>query len=82
MDEPFLMTAEEARKKIGLGENVMAQKIWCEIVNNINQAIDDGVMSYYGEGSLPASVVSKLTAKGYQVRTGVQYNQSYYVISW
>lgn len=77
-----LMPASEARRIVENAEDEKTTRIWNEIVDKVNRAIQDGEKCYTSDGSLPQSLIKKLQALGYKAYNGEQYNQDYYVISW
>lgn len=53
-----------------------------ELSKLIRDAITDGKFSISAEGSLKSETRKKLEELGYKVKTGTQYNEPYYSISW
>jgi len=78
-----LMPASEARRIVDNGEDEKTTKLWNELVDEINQAIQDGKKNYSKDGDvLPRSIINRLQLLGYRAVNGSQYNESYYIISW
>lgn len=48
----------------------------------ISLAISYGKFSISNDGSLQPETQKKLEELGYEVKTGTQYNESYYSVSW
>ena len=53
-----------------------------EIMNNIQNKIDEGCFCYSNGGYLHEVTKKRLEELGYEVKTGAQYNEPYYYISW
>lgn len=53
-----------------------------ELSKLIRYAIADGKFSISEDGSLKSETRKKLEELGYKVKTGTQYNEPYYIISW
>ena len=53
-----------------------------ELTKLMRDAITHGKFSISEDGCLKSETRKKLEALGYKVRTGTQYNESYYTISW
>lgn len=77
-----MLNADEARKRTN--ENVYnnAIKELKQVEDQINNAIESGAYSITEAGHLSGDVVCKLTELGYKVEKNIQYNESYYCVSW
>lgn len=53
-----------------------------EMMNNIQNEINEGYFYYSNDGYLHEVTKKKLEELGYKVKTGSQYNEPYYTISW
>lgn len=75
-------TAEEAfaetYRNIEHGVSQQIEKLQAQI----KQAISDQKFFVNGEGTLDKGTVYWLRKNNYQVTTGSQYNQSYWIIGW
>jgi len=74
--------AIEARRLIERGEYEKASKQAEQISLLIQEAISEGKCSISGEGSLEMPVIKKLEEKDYKCKSGSQYNENYWSISW
>jgi hypothetical protein len=77
-----LMTAKEARAKAETKLGKLNDELLSEVISKINQAIDKNGFEASGDGSLPAPLIKLLEAKGYTVKHGSQYNESYWMVRW
>lgn len=78
----MLLGSTEARMKTNESNNKKVTIILNNIEQRINEAIEDGKYKIEGCGDLPYEVEKKLRELGYKIKTGVQYNEHYYRISW
>lgn len=77
-----MITAQEARKNT-LDQLATAMNIeLIKVEEQINKAIAAGKFALYGDGYLSIEVQRRLRELGYEVQTGIQYNESYYTVSW
>lgn len=74
--------ADEANAKTlnSIKERAVAEL--SKLEEQINKAIADGKFSISNDGCLRWETKQKLEELGYKVKTGNQYNQLYYIISW
>lgn len=75
-------SASEANKMTNNAIDSCITQQLAEISKLIRDAIADGRFSISEDGCLKPETRKKLEALGYKVRTGTQYNESYYTISW
>lgn len=75
-------SASEANKMTNNAIDSCITQQLAEISKLIRDAIADGRFSISEDGCLKPEIRKKLEALGYKVRTGTQYNESYYTISW
>ncbi len=59
-----------------------AAKELSKIEEQIYEAISNGKFSIYNDGILQPETKQRLEELGYKITTGLQYNESYYSISW
>ncbi len=77
-----MISAIEARAKAkkvleqGLSEELQ------DIAKEIDTAINNGKYQLSKTGILSQSTVTVLSAKGYEIQNGNQYNEPYYIIRW
>lgn len=77
-----VITAKEANTKtFEMISSCMTNEL-SEIMNNIQNEINEGRFYYSGDGYLHEVTKKKLEELGYKVKTGSQYNEPYYSISW
>lgn len=77
-----MISASEARKKTENNINNCITKELSEIMEQINEAIEDGKFSISNDEYLQSETKQRLEELGYKVKTGSQYNESYYSVSW
>ena len=77
-----MISASEARKKTENNINNCATKELSEIMQEIDEAIEDGKFSISNDGYLQSKTKQRLEELGYKVKTGSQYNESYYSVNW
>lgn len=77
-----MITAREARIKTQDVIDKCLTKELSQIDELIQDAISNGTFEMHSEGSLSETTRKALEANGYTVKTGSQYNQSYYFIKW
>ncbi len=75
-------TASEANTRTNEAVNNYLSRQLEGISQDIEAAIAVGKFSINGNGSLDILVKRKLEELGYKVKTGHQYNEPYYIISW
>lgn len=77
-----LLSASEAHKKtIDNIKNCYTKEL-AEISKRIRDAIADGKFSISGDGCLQYETMQRLEELGYGVKTGSQYNEPLWKISW
>ena len=81
-DDVTLLSASEAHKKTVDNIKNCSTKQFAEISKRISDAIADGKFSINGNGCLQYEIIQRLEEFGYKVKTGSQYNESYWSISW
>ena len=77
-----LLSASEAHKKTADNIKNCSAKQLAEISKRISDAIVNGRFSINGNGCLQYETIQRLEELGYKVKTGSQYNESYWSISW
>ncbi len=77
-----MISAIEARKKTENNINNCVTKELSEIMEKINKAITNGKFSISNDGYLETETEQRLEELGYKIKTGSQYNESYYSVSW
>ena len=77
-----LLSASEAHKKTVDNIKNCFTKQFAEISKRISDAIVNGRFSVNGNGCLQYETIQRLEELGYKVKTGSQYNKSYWSISW
>lgn len=77
-----MISANEARNKAENIINSCATKELSEIMEQIEYAIENGKFSICGNGYLQTITKQKLEDLGYKIKTGMQYNEDYYSVSW
>lgn len=82
MNEPELITAEEARRFIESGKAKKDQESYAKAVKAINDARNKGEFRAYLNGYLTQWAKKKVEEKGYKVESGSAHNESYTNISW
>lgn len=75
-------SASEANKMTNNAIDSCTTQQLAELSKLIRDAIADGKFSISEDGCLKPETRKKLEELGYKVETGVQYNESYYSISW
>ena len=75
-------SASEANKMTNNAIDSCITQQLAEISKLTRGAIADGRFSISEDGCLKPETRKKLEALGYKIRTGTQYNKSYYIISW
>lgn len=77
-----VITAKEANTKtLEIISSCITNEL-SEIMNNIQNEINEGRFCYSNDGYLHEVTKKKLEELGYKVKTGSQYNEPYYSISW
>lgn len=77
-----LLSASEAHKKTVDNIKSCSTKELAEISKRISEAIADGKFSVSGDGCLQYETTQRLKELSYKVKTGIQYNEQYWSISW
>ena len=77
-----LLSASEAHKKTVDNIKNCSTKELAEISKRIRDAIADGKFSISGDGCLQYETTQRLEELGYEVKTGSQYNEPLWKISW
>lgn len=75
-------SASEANKMTNNAINSCTTQQLTELSKLIRDAIADGKFSISEDGCLKPETRKKLEKLGYKVKTGTQYNEPYYSISW
>ena len=75
-------SASEANKMTNNAINSCTTQQLTELSKLIRDAIADGKFSISEDGCLKPEPRKKLEELGYKVKTGTQYNEPYYSISW
>ena len=75
-------SASEANKMTNHVIDSCTTQQLAELSKLIRDAIADGKFSISEDGCLKPEIRKKLEELGYKVETGIQYNESYYSISW
>ena len=81
-DNVILLSASEAHKNTVNNIKNCSTKELKEISKRIIDAIADGKFSISGDGCLQYETIQRLEELGYKVKTGSQYNESYWSIGW
>lgn len=77
-----MLTAKEAKEMaLKNKDNPSAREI-ADLEKQINEAVLDGELSISNNSVLQEETIAKLIELGYEVTTDVQYDSSYYTISW
>lgn len=77
-----LLSASEAHKNTIDNIKNCSTKELAEISKRISDAIADGKFSISGDGCLQYKTMQRLEELGYEVKTGSQYNEPLWKISW
>lgn len=77
-----MITAREARIKTKDVINKCLTKELSQINELIQEAISEGEFEIHNEGTLSETTRKALEENGYTIKTGSQYNESYYFIKW
>ena len=81
-DDVTLLSASEAHKNTVNNIKNCFTKQLAEISKRISDAIANGKFSISGDGCLQYETIQRLEELGYKVKTGSQYNESYWSIGW
>ena len=81
-DDVTLLSASEAHKNTVNNIKNCSTKQLAEISKRISDTIANGKFSISGDGCLQYETIQRLEELGYKVKTGSQYNKSYWSISW
>lgn len=77
-----MLSASEAKAKTQNNIDDCVTQELSKLNDQILDAITNGKFSISNEGSLQPETRKKLEELGYEIKTGTQYNESYYSISW
>lgn len=77
-----MITAREARIITQDIIDKWLTKELSQINELIQEAISEGKFEIHNEGTLSETTREALEQNGYTIKTGTQYNQSYYFIKW
>ena len=77
-----MLSANEAKRKTQSNINNCVTSELEKLDMQISEAISNGKFSICNDGVLSLVVQKKLATLGYKIKTGSQYNESYYSISW
>lgn len=78
----MILEANIARLQTQTNIKDCATKELSRIEEQIHEAISNGKFSIYNNGNLQQETKRRLEELGYEVKTGRQYNEPYYSISW
>lgn len=81
-EEERMLSANEARAKTQNNIDDCVRQELKRLDEQISEAIAGGEFSIRNDGSLQPDTQKKLEELGYEVKTGTQYNESYYSVSW
>lgn len=81
-DDVTLLSASEAHKNTVNNIKNCSTKQLAEISKRISDTIANGKFSISGDGCLQYETIQRLEELGYKVKTGSQYNESYWSIGW
>lgn len=77
-----ILSASEANKMTNNAIDSCTIQQLAELSKLIRDAVADGKFSISKGGCLKPEIRKKLEELGYKIETGIQYNESYYSISW
>ena len=81
-DDMTLLSASEAHKNTVNNIKNCSTKQLAEISKRISDTIANGKFSISEDGCLQYETIQRLEELGYKVKTGSQYNESYWSIGW
>ena len=77
-----MLTAKEAKEMALVNKDNLSAKEIADLEKQINEAVLNGELSISNNSVLQDETVARLIELGYEVTTDVQYDSSYYTISW
>ena len=77
-----MLTAKEAKEMALVNKDNLSAKEITDLEKQINEAVLNGELSISNNSVLQDETVARLIELGYEVTTDVQYDSSYYTISW
>ena len=77
-----MLTAKEAKEMALVNKDNLSAKERADLEKQINEAVLNGELSISNNSVLQDETVARLIELGYEVTTDVQYDSSYYTISW
>lgn len=77
-----MLTAKEAKEMSLVNKDNLSAKEIADLEKQINEAVLNGELSISNNSVLQDETVARLIELGYEVTTDVQYDSSYYTISW
>ena len=77
-----MLTAKEAKEMALVNKDNLSAKEIADLEKQINEAVLNGELSISNNSVLQDETVARLFELGYEVTTDVQYDSSYYTISW
>lgn len=81
-EEKIMLSASDAKSKTQNNINEYANYELSRLNAQILDAIAEGKFSICNDGSLQPQIRKKLEELGYEVKSGMQKNESYYSVSW
>lgn len=77
-----MLSASEAKAKTQNNIDDCVTQELNKLDEQISNAIAEGKFSISNDGSLQLETRKKLEELGYEIKSGTQYNESYYSVSW
>ena len=77
-----MLTDKEEKEMALKNKDNPSAKEMAELEKQISEAVLDGELSISNNSVLQEETITKLIEFGYEVTTDVQYDSSYYTISW
>ena len=77
-----MLTAKEAKEMALVNKDNLSAKEIADLEKQINEPVLNGELSISNNSVLQDETVARLIELGYEVTTDVQYDSSYYTISW
>ena len=77
-----MLTAKKAKEMALVNKDNLSAKEITDLEQQINEAVLNGELSISNNSVLQDETVARLIGLGYEVTTDVQYDSSYYTISW
>ena len=77
-----MLTAKEAKEMALVNKDNLSAKEIADLEKQIDEAVLNGELSISNNSVLQDETVARLIELGYEVTTDVQYDSSYYTISW